>query len=241
MALRLSPQGADMAHTNLLLERLPRGEFKALRLLCNAEELAAEQTLQVSGEPIGQLLFPLTGCVALLTQLDAHKPLELSMVGREGCLGVCAVLGVSSSPLQARSQSKGLALCLPIEQWPTVFLKCPSLLPLLLRLLWVERYQWATASGCWRFHALAPRLARWLLMRQDRANGNSFAITHGQLADQLGVRRVGVTVAAGLMQSQGLISYHRGQVTVADRKGLLAATCSCYRLDLAAYQEGFAG
>jgi CRP-like cAMP-binding protein len=228
-----------MSNTNLLLQRLPPVERKALRNLCEPVELAAEQVLQHSGEPIWQLLFPLRGCVALLTQLDKHTPLELGMVGREGCLGASALLGVAASPLQAQAQGQGLAWRLPLAQWPEALARCASLRPLLLRLIWVELHQWATASGCWRFHALAPRMARWLLMRQDRADSDSFPITHQQLADQLGVRRVGVTQAAGVMQRGGLISYHRGQLTVTDRVGLLGAACSCYRRDLSAYREGF--
>lgn len=228
-----------MAHTNLLLQRLPTAERKLLRELCDPVDLAPEQMLQHSGEPVWELLFPLRGCVALLTQLDAHEPLELGMVGREGCLGASALLGVAVSPTQAQAQGRGQAWRLPLALWPQAQTDCRSLRPLLLRLLWVEMHQWATAAGCWRFHALAPRMARWLLMRLDRAEGDGFAITHQQLADQLGVRRVGVTQAAGLMQHEGLIRYHRGQLTVTDRPRLLAAACSCYQRDLSAYREGF--
>ena len=228
-----------MPNTNLLLQRMPPAERKALRSFCDPVEIVAEQMLQICGEPIWQLLFPLRGCVALLSQLDAHTPLELGMVGREGCIGASVVLGVAASPVQAQAQVQGLAWRLPFDQWPAAHAKCTSLKPLLLRLLWVDLHQWANASGCWRFHALAPRMARWLLMRRDRADSDTFAITHEQLAEQLGVRRVGVTVAAGLMQREGLISYHRGHVTVTNRDGLAAAACSCYRRDLAAYREGF--
>lgn len=228
-----------MTNTNLLLQRLSATERRALRTLCDPVELVAEQVLQRSGEPIGHLLFPLRGCVALLTQLDAHTPLELGMVGREGCLGASCLLGVATSPVQAQAQGDGMAWRLNMEKWPLAKAQCVGLKPLLLQLIWVELQQRATASGCWRFHALTPRLARWLLRRQDRAEGDRFAITHEQLADQLGVRRVGVTVAAGLMQAGGLISYHRGQVTVCNRDGLLAAACSCYRRDLATYRDGF--
>jgi CRP-like cAMP-binding protein len=230
-----------MPNTNLLLQRLPPAERQTLRALSDSCLLEAEQVLQVSGEPVRHLLFPLQGCVALLTQVDAHAPLELAMVGREGCIGGSALLGVVASPVQAQALGAGLAWRLPLDQWPQAFAQCASLRPLLMRLLWVELHQSTTASGCWRFHALAPRLARWLLMRHDRAEGDAFAITHEQLADQLGVRRVGVTVAASLMQHQGLIRYHRGQVTVTGRAGLLAAACSCYQRDLATYRQGLRG
>ncbi len=228
-----------MPNTNLVLQRLLPTERQALRVLCDPIAWVAQEILQRSGEPIRQLLFPLRGCVALFTQLDAHTPLELAMVGREGCLGASRLLGVAASPVQAQAQGDGMAWRLDMAQWPLAQAQCAGLKPLLLQLVWVELQQWATASGCWRFHALTPRLARWLLRRQDRAEGDHFAITHEELADQLGVRRVGVTVAAGLMQRDGLISYHRGQVTVCNRQGLQAAACSCYRRDLATYQEGF--
>jgi len=90
-------------------------------------------------------------------------------------------------------------------------------------------------AACHRFHTIVPRLARWLLMTQDRSDASSFHVTHQYLAFLLGVRRVGITTAAGRLQREGLITYHRGQVTVLDRRGLAAVACSCYAADRKVY------
>jgi CRP-like cAMP-binding protein len=101
--------------------------------------------------------------------------------------------------------------------------------------LYVLMGQLTSSAGCQRFHSIGPRLARWLLMSQDRSEANRFRVTHEFLSYMLGVRRVGVTIAAGELQREGLIEYHRGDVTVLDRKRLEAAACSCYAGDRRAY------
>jgi CRP-like cAMP-binding protein len=114
--------------------------------------------------------------------------------------------------------------------------RSPALLSTMHRYLYVTLEQLATASACRRFHALGPRLARWLLMSHDRAHADQFQVTHEFLGLMLGVRRVGVTVAAGGLQAHGLIHYHRGTVQVRDRIGLEAQACSCYAADRAVYK-----
>jgi CRP-like cAMP-binding protein len=105
------------------------------------------------------------------------------------------------------------------------------------RYLYVLMAQLAASAGCLRFHQISPRLARWMLMSQDRAHADSFHITHEFLAYMLGVRRVGITFAAGTLQRAGLIEYRRGEITVLDRHGLEAAACSCYAADRQAYVQ----
>jgi CRP-like cAMP-binding protein len=95
--------------------------------------------------------------------------------------------------------------------------------------------QLGAAAACLRFHLIGPRLARWLLMMQDRAHSDSFDVTHEFLAYMLGVRRVGITAAAGMLQRQGLIEYRRGKLTVLSRRGLEAAACGCYVADQLSY------
>jgi CRP-like cAMP-binding protein len=110
----------------------------------------------------------------------------------------------------------------------------------LQRYVYVLMTQMVASAGCLRFHLIGPRLARWLLMSQDRAHADRFRVTHEFLACMLGVRRVGVTVAAGALQRAGLIHYHRGELTVLDRPGLEAAACGCYAADCRAYAEQLA-
>jgi len=103
------------------------------------------------------------------------------------------------------------------------------------RYVYVLMGQLASSAACVRFHEITPRLARWLLMMQDRAHADSFSVTHEFLGFMLGVRRVGITTAAGALQKKGLIEYHRGKVTVLNRKGLKATACSCYAADQQTY------
>ncbi|MDE1947093.1 MAG: winged helix-turn-helix domain-containing protein, partial [Burkholderiales bacterium] len=115
--------------------------------------------------------------------------------------------------------------------------RSPALQRRLQRYVGVLMAQMVGSAGCLRFHLIGPRLARWLLMSQDRAHADRFHVTHEFLAYMLGVRRVGITVAAGTLQRRGLISYHRGEMTVLDRAGLEQAACSCYAADLQAYAD----
>jgi CRP-like cAMP-binding protein len=150
------------------------------------------------------------------------------MVGCEGMLGAHLALGVSAAPLHALVQGPGAAWRMAAARFRAELAASPALQRTLGRYLYVMMRQLGTASACLRFHQIGPRLARWLLMSQDRANGAHFHMTHEFLSYMLGVRRVGITQAAGDLQRRGLIHYHRGDFEVLDRLGLEAAACSCY-------------
>ena len=161
------------------------------------------------------------------------------MIGREGMLGLQLSLAVGRAPLRALVQGEGQAWRCGAPAFLSELSRNKSLQAVLQRYLYVRLAHLASAAGCLRFHQIGPRLARWLLMSQDRARAPRLAVTHEFLAYMLGVRRVGVTQAAGAMQRSGLIEYHRGELTVLDRAGLEEAACSCYAADLQHYAEQF--
>jgi CRP-like cAMP-binding protein len=181
--------------------------------------------------------FPSNGFISLVSITDGKSALEVGMVGREGMLGVQLVLGVPAAPLRALVQGSGLARRVSARSFRDAIDGSGSLRRTINLYVYVLMEQLAGAAACVRFHLIDRRLARWLLMTQDRAQADSFRVTHEFLAYMLGVRRVGVTAAAGELQRRGLIQYHRGNVTVLNRKGLEQAACSCYAKDVQAYNE----
>lgn len=221
---------------NRLVRALPRSDRLHLLALCEPVRLELSQVLVEAGAPLNQVLLPVDGFVSLLTQVPGHPALEVGMVGREGVVGATLALGVTLSPVRVIVQGAGSAWRVGSVHFGRELQRSEALRRLMQRYLYVTLAQLATASACRHFHALAPRLARWLLMSHDRAHADAFHVTHEFLGLMLGVRRVGVTVAAGELQDQGLIHYHRGAMTVHDRTGLEARACSCYAADLATYR-----
>jgi CRP-like cAMP-binding protein len=181
--------------------------------------------------------FPTDGVVSLVAPIDASSHIEVGLVGSEGMIGTPLILGIATSPLRALVQGAGSSLRMDAAAFRRELAQCPAFQDTLGRYLYVRMTQLANAVACNRFHVVAARLARWLLMTQDRARSDAFHITHEFLAQILGVRRVGVTKAATSLQKLGLISYGRGNITILDRPGLMAASCGCYQADLETYDE----
>ena len=226
--------------SNDLIEGLPRSDRTRLRAACERVELVLAAPVCVRGTAAGHAYFPTRAFISLLSRVDHHPGIEVGMVGSEGMLGAEILLGIGHSPFDAVVQGQGEALRIDVRRFRTELECSLALRRTLSRYLHVRMLQLARASGCHRFHAVAPRLARWLLMSQDRAHGNRFEMTHEFLASMLGVRRSGVTLAAGVLQRGGLIHYTRGELTVLDRQGMETAACSCYAADQLTYAEGFA-
>ena len=228
---------ASTPHDNHLLALLPRKDRTHLLAACEPVELTLSEVLCERGDVTQHVYFPTGSFVSLVTRIDEHPGLEVGMIGSEGMLGLQVLLGVAKSPLQVVVQGAGSSWRLEAAAFRTELDISPALHRVLNRYLYVRMAQLAASAGCLRYHLIGPRLARWLLMSQDRAHADSFHVTHEFLAFMLGVRRVGITVAASALQRSGLITYHRGHLTVLNRTGLEAAACSCYAEDCAAYRE----
>ena len=223
--------------SNQLIERLPRRDRLRLLGLCEPVQLVLSDVLCEPGKPTRHVYFPTDGFISLVTLIEGSPGLEVGMVGSEGMLGAQLALGVVRVPLHALVQGAGAAWRVRAGAFRDELARSPSLQRALNRYLYVLMAQLARSAACLRFHQIVPRLARWLLMSQDRAHAASFHVTHEFLSYMLGVRRVGITTAAGGIQSSGLIEYHRGDLTVLDRHGLEALACGCYAADQRSYAE----
>ena len=220
---------------NDLIWRLPRRDRERLLGVCEPFELVLGDIVCEPGEPIHHIYFPTEGFISLIALIEGSRGVEVGMVGTEGLLGAQIALGVAVSPVHALVQGAGSALRVSARVFARELEASPALRRALNRYLYVLMTQLITATACLRFHMIEPRLARWLLMSQDRAGSPNFRVTHESLAYMLGVRRVGITVAASALQRSGLIEYSRGDLAVLDRKGLESAACNCYAANLKAY------
>ena len=227
-----------MTHVqNHLIELLPGRDRTRLLAFCEPVELVLADVLCNRGERTRYAYFPIDGFISLIAPIDGKPGLEVGMVGREGMLGAQLALGVASAPLHALVQGPGKAWRVGATAFRAELARSAALRRGLHRYIYVLMEQLSASAACLRFHQIGPRLARWLLMSQDRAHCDSFHVTHEFLAYMLGVRRVGVTTAAGALQRAGLIEYHHGQLTVLDRGGLEAAACTCYATDRQSYAK----
>ena len=220
---------------NHLIQRLPRTERLRLLAACERVPLVLSEVLQEAWVPTRHAYFPIDGFISMVAVTEGHPGVEVGMVGREGMLGTGLALGVDTSNLRGLVQGPGTAWRIGAAALKRELARSPALQRGLHRYLHVLMAQLATSAVCLRFHEIGPRLARWLLMTQDRAHADTFQVTQEFLAYMLGVRRVSITVAAGALQRAGLIEYHRGDFTVHNRTGLEAAACSCYTADRKSY------
>src|ERR1700722_12213004 len=222
---------------NHLIELLPRKDRRQLLAICEPVELALSEVMGETGTRTRHVYFPIDATISLVTPIDGKPVLEVGMVGREGMVGAQIVLGVMTAPLHAVVQGSGSAWRIASAPFQRELARSSALRHCLNRYLYVLMSQFAVSAGCLRFHLIGPRLARWPLMTQDRAHSSTFHVTHEVLAYILGVRRVGITAAAGALQRAGVIEYHRGKVVVLNRRGLEAAACACYAADRKSYAD----
>jgi len=225
---RKAARGNSIA--NSLLAALPRKDYQSLLAGLEPVTLTYGEVLFEPGEPIRHVYFPSDALVCLLTTLESHEALEVGLVGPEGMVGVSLALGIGVSSVRALVQGTGTAMRVNAARFRKEFRKSLPLQGELYRYANAKLVQARQTAACNRFHVVEARLARWLLMTRDRVRSDQFLLTQAFLADMLGVRRVGVTQAAGTLQQRKLISYSRGKIRILDRKGLAAASCECYEV-----------
>ena len=186
------------------------------------------QVLYESGSRLAHVYFPTTPIVSLLYVMEDGASAEIAVVGNEGIVGISLFMGGESTPSRALVQSAGKGLRLRADVMLQEFNRAGPVLHLLLRYTQALITQMAQTAVCNRHHSVDQQLCRWLLLSLDRLDTNDLVMTQELIANMLGVRREGVTEAAGHLQHAGLIHYRRGHITVIDRAGLEQRTCECY-------------
>jgi CRP-like cAMP-binding protein len=214
--------------TNKLIAGVPSKDRMWLLANCEPVDLVFGDILSEADRPIEHVYFPLVGFISLVAPLNGHQPLEMGLVGNEGMVGVTLKLGIKTAPMRAVVQGSGTALRMTGSKFTRYFGDTPAMCRILDQYLYVLMAQLMQSAACTRFHEIEPRLARWLLMTHDRAHADHFHLTHEFLADMLGVRRSGVSIAASALQLRKLIGYTRGEISILNRRGLEEASCECY-------------
>jgi CRP-like cAMP-binding protein len=215
---------------NHLLAVLPKSYSERLYPHLELVPLPLGEALYESGDALNHVYFPTTSIVSLLYVLENGASAEIAVVGNEGIVGIALFMGGETMPNRAVVQSAGQAYRLKGQFLKQEFSRAGALQHLLLRYTLALLSQMAQTAVCNRHHSVDQQLCRWLLLSHDRLPSNELSMTQELIANMLGVRREGVTEAAGKLQSAGLIHYSRGRITVMDRPGLEARVCECYEV-----------
>jgi CRP-like cAMP-binding protein len=214
---------------NRVLAGLPRKDYRKLLPVLELVKLDFAQVLYESQARIRHVYFPNDCFVSMLTDADGGRIAEVGLIGSEGVVGLPVALGIAVSPFRAVVQGGGTAMRMKIADFRREFSECDALKRELFLFTHLLMIQIAQTAACNRFHRVTQRMARWILMTSDRIKSNEFRITQEFLALMLGVRRVGVSVAASDLRGRKLLAYRRGIFTILDHRGLVAASCGCYQ------------
>jgi CRP-like cAMP-binding protein len=230
MPIKTSPPHGPNPRQNHLLAVLPEPEAERLFPHLEPISLPLGQALYESGEKLHHVYFPTTAIVSLLYVLENGSSAEIAVIGPEGIVGIALFMGGETMPNRAVVQSAGDGYRLKGHLLTREFDRSAAVQHLLLRYTLAMLTQMAQTAVCNRHHTVDQQLCRWLLLSLDRLPENELSMTQELIANMLGVRREGVTEAAGKLQKAGLIHYNRGHITVLDRPGLEARVCECYEV-----------
>lgn len=221
--------GTQAPHENRLLCSLSDEELARLRPSMKLATLTLGDVVYGSGERLEHVYFPTTAVISCLYTTRDGSIAEIALVGNDGVVGIASFLGGDTTPHRAVVQISGEALKIPARVLQGHFARGGSLQHVLLRYTQALITQISQTAVCNRLHSLEQRLCRWLLLCHDRVNCSEFMMTQEYIANMLGARREGVTVAAGHLQDANLIHYSRGHIKIIDRPGLESIVCECYR------------
>jgi CRP-like cAMP-binding protein len=224
----LAKPGDHNPKQNHLLAALPTDEFQRFSPHLELVEMPLGEVLYESGGHLHHVYFPTTSIVSLLYVMEDGSSAEIAVVGNEGILGIALFMGGETTPSRAVVQSAGHGYRLRAELLKQEFGRGGPVMRLLLRYTQALITQMAQTAVCNRHHTVEQQLCRWLLLSLDRLSSHELTMTQELIANMLGVRREGVTEAAGNLQRAGVIRYTRGRITVLDRKRLEREVCECY-------------
>ena len=216
--------------SNHLLEALPHDDFARIKPHLELVSLKLGQVLYESGDNMSHIYFPTTAIISLLYIMENGGTAEIGIAGNNGLIGMALYMGGKTTSNRAVVQSAGQAVRMKAKDLQTEFKRGGIFQDLLLRFTQSMITQIAQTAVCNRLHSVTQQLCRWLLINHDQLPGDKLVMTHDLVANMLGVRREGVTVAAGHLQENGYISYSRGTVIILDRKGLETVCCECYQV-----------
>jgi CRP-like cAMP-binding protein len=217
-------------HQNHLLDALPKHDYDRIASHLELVPLRLGEVLYESGTKLRHVYFPSTSIISMLYVMEDGASAEIAVVGNEGILGISLFMGGDTTPSRAIVQSAGHAFRLKAQLLKDEFERFGPTMHLLLRYTQALITQMAQTAVCNRHHSVDQQLCRWLLLSLDRLSSDELAMTQELIANMLGVRREGVTEAAGKLQDAGLIRYRRGKINVLDRPGLEARACECYQV-----------
>jgi CRP-like cAMP-binding protein len=212
-------------------------ELRRLSSRADTVNLASGQVLYDPGELKSYVYFPTGAYISQVSSLGGAPRIEVGLVGAEGMVGSSLVFGIQVAPLYTIVQGAGSALRVDAVQFIRELARGPTLRAVMNRYMYVRLSQLGQMAACAHFHSVQERLARWLLMTRDRAQSDAFYITHEYMAFMLGVRRVGVTEAATLLQKRNLIRYSRGELAIINGRELEALSCECYATAERVYRQ----